>query len=375
MSQWPMVPLGELLSPNADRVQLDPDQTYAQVTARLWGKGLALRGRVKGAEIAAAQQNRVSTNQFVISKIDARHGAFGIVPAELDGAVVSNDFPAFNVDPAKALPEYVAWVARTASFIAICKSASEGSTNRVRLKESRFLGQSIPLPTITEQRAIVNRLDQAEAAIERVQRLRDDINDDLAALVVRANESYSAGHCKLGDALTLDEDRVSISPEADYPQIGIRGFGGGLFSKASVNAGETTYRHFNRLSAGQFVVSQVKGWEGAVAVCGDEHAGRFASPEYRTFRCNPAVLRSTYFSYVCRTPWFHSKLAPATRGQGARRERLRPEMLAALSIPLPSVEVQERLEPVFARVKAAVSLSSASDLDQLLPAMLGEVFG
>jgi len=49
-------------------------------------------------------------------------------------------------------------------------------------------------------------------------------------------------------------------------------------------------------------------------------------------------------------------------------------MLAAISIPLPSVEVQERLEPVFARVEAAASLSGASDLDQLLPAMLNEVF-
>ena len=48
MSRWPSVPLGELLWPNTDRVQLDPDQTYAQVTARLWGKGLALRGHVKG---------------------------------------------------------------------------------------------------------------------------------------------------------------------------------------------------------------------------------------------------------------------------------------------------------------------------------------
>lgn len=375
MSRWPSVPLGELLKPSSDRVQLDPDQTYAQVTARLWGKGLALRGLVKGSEIAAAQQNRVSTNQFVISKIDARHGAFGIVPAELDGAVVSNDFPAFDVDPEKALPEYVTWVARTAWFIAICKSASEGSTNRVRLKESRFLAQSIPLPTVSEQQAIVNRLNRAAAVIERIQELRVSIRNDLASLIVRANQSYNAQPCLLGHALILDEDRVPVSPDTSYPQIGIRGFGGGLFSKAGVTASETTYRHFNRLSAGQFVVSQVKGWEGAVAVCDEQYSGFFASPEYRTFRCNPKLLRPTYFAYLCRTPWFHAKLAPATRGQGARRERLRPEMLQVISIPLPSVKTQESLEVAFANVERSAGLSNASDLDQLLPAMLNEVFG
>lgn len=375
MSRWPSVPLGELLRPSSDRVQLDPDQTYAQVTARLWGKGLALRGYVKGSEIAAAQQNRISTNQFVISKIDARHGAFGIVPAELDGAIVSNDFPAFDVDPEKAMPEYVAWVARTSWFIAICKGASEGTTNRVRLKESRFLAQSIPLPTIAQQRAIVEKLERAAVAVDKVQGLRADILSDLASLIVRANECYSAQSCQLGNAMVLDEDRVPLVPETSYPQIGIRGFGGGLFRKAGVTAAETTYRHFNRLDAGHFVVSQVKGWEGAVAVCDSEHAGLFASPEYRTFRCISHVLRPTYFSYLCRTPWFHAKLAPATRGQGARRERLRPEMLQAISIPLPSVENQQALEAVFARVERAAVLSNAGDLDQLLPAMLNDVFG
>ena len=33
-----------------------------------------------------------------MSRIDARHGAFGIVPDHLDGALVSHDFPCFNVD-------------------------------------------------------------------------------------------------------------------------------------------------------------------------------------------------------------------------------------------------------------------------------------
>lgn len=372
---WPTVTLGEVLRPSADRIALVPDTSYKQVTAKLWGKGLTLRGEVTGAEIAASHQNRVREGQFVISKIDARHGAFGVVPPDLDGAVVSNDFPIFDVRPDRALTDYVAWVSRTDWFVALCKQASEGSTNRVRLKEARFLAQLIPLPPLSEQRRIVGRLDVAALAIGRVQALRDKIAGDLTAFVIRSNETYEAQPTLLADALILDEDRVVVALDAVYPQVGIRGFGGGLFRKGGVTAADTTYRHFNRLAAGQFVVSQVKGWEGAVAMCDNEFAGLFASPEYRTFRCNPAKLNPAYFAHLCRTSWFHAKLAPATRGQGARRERLRPEMLLAVGISLPPLDVQGRLVPLFDRVAAAATNHRTGDLDHLLVAMLKGAFG
>lgn len=157
----------------------------------------------------------------------------------------------------------------------------------------------------------------------------------------------------LGEVLRLDEDRVEVTLGESYPQVGIRGFGGGLFAKAAVAAEETTYRYFNRLYAGAYVVSQVKGWEGAVAVCGPESEGAFVSPEYRTFRCDPDRLKPAYLAYLCRTSWLHGHLAKLTRGQGARRERLRPEGLLSLRIPLPSMAEQLR---IVARLDAGTEL-------------------
>ncbi len=145
-----MVPLGDLLTKHEDWISLDPDTDYRQITARLWGKGLVLRGTLKGADIAASSQNRVRAGQFLISKIDARHGAFGLVPEDLDGSVVSADFPTFDVHTDHVLPGLLRWISKTSWFIALCRKASEGSTNRVRLKESRFLSQEIPLPPLHE---------------------------------------------------------------------------------------------------------------------------------------------------------------------------------------------------------------------------------
>ena len=131
--------IGDFLNKSQNWVEPEPDQTYKQITVRLWGKGLILRAEVSGSQIAAARQLRVKAGQFLLSRIDARHGAFGIVPPSLGDALVSNDFPCFDIDSKVVLPTYFAWYARTESFIALCRRASEGSTNRVRLKENEFL--------------------------------------------------------------------------------------------------------------------------------------------------------------------------------------------------------------------------------------------
>lgn len=379
MSRWPSVPLGELLWPNTDRVQLDPDQTYAQVTARLWGKGLALRGRVKGSEIAAAQQNRVSTNQFVISKIDARHGAFGIVPAELDGAVVSNDFPAFNVDPDKALPEFVAWVARTGWFIAICKSASEGSTNRVRLKESRFLAQSIPLPTITEQQAIVNRLDQAAAAIAARRNAATAVASEVEATLRAAFARIiaDAPRVAMGEIAPLVRRPIVIDPDAFYPELGVRSFGKGLFIKPDLVGSELTWQSLYRIEAGDLVFSNIKAWEGAFAVAECEHHGKHGSHRYLT--CVPDSDRATahFLWHYLQSEEGIYQVGQASAGSADRNRTLATKRLQAIKVPVPSLDAQLWFDSLQAKARAAkaAQAEATAHLDQLLPAMLNEVFG
>lgn len=158
---WPQIPLGELLSKSEEWIAIQPSEQYREVTVRLWGKGVVLRREVTGAEITADRRLTVRPQQFILSRIDARNGAFGLVPDFLDGAVVSNDFPVFSLNISRILPEFLAWLSKTAAFIDLCKAASEGTTNRVRLKEDRFLTMAIPLPPLSEQRRIVARIEGA----------------------------------------------------------------------------------------------------------------------------------------------------------------------------------------------------------------------
>jgi len=322
MSRWPTVALGEVLTPASDRIALDPLETYRQVTARLWGKGLALRGEVKGAEIAAAQQNRVRAGQFIISKIDARHGAFGIVPEELDGAVVSNDFPAFDVEAGQALPEYISWVSKTGRFVALCKGASEGSTNRVRLKEARFFAQRIPLPPLAEQRRIVAHLDAAAEAVAVRARGAEAVGAEIAASLraAFARITADAPRAAMGDIAPLVRRPVAIDPDATYPELGVRSFGKGTFHKPALPGIEVGSKKLFGIAAGDLLFNIVFAWEGAVAVAQPGDAGRVGSHRFLTCVPDPKRATADFLRY-----WFLTDEGLLVLGQaspgGAGRNR------------------------------------------------------
>ena len=149
---WHQVPLGDFLTRSYEWVEPDFEKTYKRITTRLWGKGLTLRETIPGSSIAASRQLRARSGQFLVSRIDARHGAFGIVPDELDGALVSNDFPPFDIDSRRVLPRYFEWYSRTPAFVDLCRRVSEGSTNRVP-PERNPLPRRVDFPSASRRAA------------------------------------------------------------------------------------------------------------------------------------------------------------------------------------------------------------------------------
>jgi type I restriction enzyme S subunit len=206
---WPSVPLADVLAKNENVIQLSPTTEYREVTVRLWGNGVVLRRVATGAEIAGNRRFHVSTGQFILSRIDARNGAMGIVPPELDGAVVSNDFPTFNAVRSRLLPEFLGWLSKTRTFVEACRAASEGTTNRVRLQEEKFVRLTIPLPPLAEQRRIVARIDRLAVKIDEAQTLKQRSLEHVRSLYLSARAEffrrhYSGPWTQLGEVFDRD---------------------------------------------------------------------------------------------------------------------------------------------------------------------------
>lgn len=148
--------IGDFLKRSIRPISIENDQEYKQVTIKLFNKGVVPRGVNFGKDIGTKKQYLVSTGQFIISKIDARNGAFGIVPDELDGAVVTADFVPYEIILDKIDPEFLVLLTGTQYFASICQNSSSGTTGRQRIKELEFLQIQIPLPDLTTQKAIAS---------------------------------------------------------------------------------------------------------------------------------------------------------------------------------------------------------------------------
>ena len=130
--------LREILKLDRASVTINPFDTYKQICVRLHHKGVIIRGEKMGQEIRS-KQYLAKENHFIISRIDARNGAMGLVPHELDGAIVTNDFLLYKIDETKVLSKYFDYLTSTKNFVSKCAQSSMGTTNRVRLKPERFL--------------------------------------------------------------------------------------------------------------------------------------------------------------------------------------------------------------------------------------------
>ena len=150
-----LVSIGSFLIKSRNKILIEDDKIYQRVTVKINNGGVVPRDTEKGINIGTKQQYQVKHGQFIMSKIDARNGAFGLIPEILDGAIVTNDFPIFDVDKTVINPEFLVLITTTKEFIQFAQSCSSGTTNRQRIDIDLFLNVKIPLPSLLEQNEIV----------------------------------------------------------------------------------------------------------------------------------------------------------------------------------------------------------------------------
>lgn len=376
---WREIELRRLLRPSSQWTEIVPTNRYQQVTVRLWGKGVVPRGEVAGSEIAAAQQRRIRGGQFIISKIDARNGAFGLVPAELDGAVVSNDFPVFDIDHDEAEPRFVEWLSKTPRFVDLCRRASEGSTNRVRLTEERFLSLPVTIPRLEEQRRIVARLDQVERLMN-ARKAAIDAMDAGAEAMLRSTFDRLVDGARLrpmAEVAPLVRRPVMIAPDELYTEIGVKSFYKGIFHRRCVAGAEFSWQKLFSVEKGDIVFSNLMAWEQAIAEAFDHDHGCVGN--HRMLTCQPVAgqMVSGFLSYFFRTRAGFAEIVKASPGTAARNKTLSPTLLADIPVPTPSFDKQLWFDRLQAKVREIRMHreQAARDAGALFLAMLHEVFG
>ena len=162
-TKYQVYPLGKYLKRVKEKIQIRDDVQYKQITVRLYGQGVSQRCVRMGKDIGTKTQFVAHAGQLIISRIDARNGAFGIVPDSLEGAIVTNDFWLFDVIGAST--EFMMLLLSSTPFQTQWQALSTGTTNRQRVSESDFLNFKAPIPSLDEQNSLMsiyNRLSETK---------------------------------------------------------------------------------------------------------------------------------------------------------------------------------------------------------------------
>lgn len=149
--------IGDFLKRIKRPIDLEPNQDYNLVTIKMNHKGVVLRGKKKGCDIKS-KMYQVKEGDFILSGIDARNGAFGIVGKELEGAIVTNDFWYFEIDETIISKRLFLELTATTWFDEICQKGSDGTTQRIRLQKDKFFNQKILLPEGDKQKELLNKI-------------------------------------------------------------------------------------------------------------------------------------------------------------------------------------------------------------------------
>ncbi len=173
------VMLGLLAKSSVEPVAVRPAQSYVSLGVKWNGQGVLVRDARTGSSIRASTLYRVRGGQLIYNRMFVVEGSIALVPKELDGAVVSGEFPLFELDTSLVEPE---WLVQHLCDPYILKriegevtGTERGSMkSRRRWKADQFSSFQVDLPSLEVQQEVVGALRAGDLLIQ-------SLEDELAA--------------------------------------------------------------------------------------------------------------------------------------------------------------------------------------------------
>lgn len=370
--------LRDVLIRQKEAITVEDDTEYKRITIKMNGNGVLLRDEVIGEAIGTKRQFVVSADQFVLSKIDARNGAFGIVPKSCDRAIITGNFWTFDVNSKIAEVKYLEFMSKTPEFKDFCVVASEGTTNRKYLDENKFLKKKIFLPEITKQKKVVTKISKLKNKIDLALKIRTEILGDLQALLTSTFHKLieCAVYKTMSEVAPIVRRQIEIKVDGEYPELGARSFGKGIFHKPTLSGAELDWQKLYTVHSGDLLLSNIKAWEGAIGAAGDNDHGRFGSHRYITCLPVDGVTTANFLAFYLLTQEGIEQIQAASPGSADRNRTLAMKRLEKIKVPVPDYDKQlkfNQLQRYVEKIKQAQS-ENETELKALMPSILDKAF-
>lgn len=108
---------------------------------------------------------RARAGDVVFSSIDLWKGCIAVVPSEFDGAIVTKEFPIYEVTDHRLNAEFLSYLLRSRYYQRAFRAITTGHSNRRRTQIHDFEALEICFPSDSEeQESLIKAIRQARAA-------------------------------------------------------------------------------------------------------------------------------------------------------------------------------------------------------------------
>lgn len=235
-NNWKYVHFNDVLSLKHRPVQVVDDIVYTQPVIRRGHGGIEIRDQQLGVNIKTKVQFRLNAGDWLMSKVQILHRAYGIVPNELDGAIASGSYYSFefseNIDA-----KYFWYLSHLQTFHDSCALASVGVViEKMVFRVSEWLDFQFPLPPLHEQRLIADILSSVDDAIAATQAVIEQTKTvkqaTLERLLTKGIDHTRFKQTEIGEIpeswnvmnlsqiATIDRGKFSIRPRNDPRYFG-----------------------------------------------------------------------------------------------------------------------------------------------------------
>lgn len=391
---WPIVKLGEVIEQRKEFIRIDDLQKYKRCRVQLHAQGIVLRDEVEGAAIKTKEQQVCRAKELLVAEIDAKVGGFGMVPPELEGAIVSSHYFLFTVNPQRLDHRFLGYYVKTPAFRE--QVEAQGSTNYAAIRPSHVLGYTLPLPPLAEQRRIVAKIESIAAKIDRAHGLRRQTSPGSDALVYKAAGALFREHQypskPLGELLReKSRNGLSRRPKGDPPGMPLLRISAGT-SRSDGIVDEEDYKYLEVTDKEQETYLLVPGDLVACRFNGNLHyvgrfslfAGETGEPRLHPdklirFRVDTSQVTPVYVRSVMNSPYGREQIETFCNTT-AGNIGISASNLNTVAVPVPRLAEQRRIVEYLGGLQAKVDrlkelqVKTAAELDALLPSILDKAF-
>jgi len=227
-NDWELARVDSVLQRVKNKVEVVETEEYQQIGIRSHAKGIFYKELVTGEELGNKSVFWIKENCFIVNIVFAWEHAVAKTTENENGMIASHRFPMYEPKDNKVDIDYILYYFKSKRGKYLLGLASPGGAGRNKtLGQGEFSGLKIPIPSIEEQRKIVEVLTTIDIVITKQKKLikfKEEQKVGLRQKLLSGKQRFDGFNgkwhfIKLGELLDYEQPTKYLVANKDYDNV------------------------------------------------------------------------------------------------------------------------------------------------------------